>query len=785
MLKIINITIFFLLTAFFHICKGQENTLLLHNYKDSLSVSGTLVNKIDHMQYYYFLPEILSDKSSVISEIHLMSGFSAFYFNTNGIRSFSAINTDVKRTPNGRVIFIPETPGDENIFTYTLFKEDFNGFYGQLKAGYLVHGLTPFNSESDLLEIYYARSDFKELHANGVPKDSLHSINANAFLLLSPLADVQRSENLTIIKSGDISSLRLEYIRNLITDAKSIWYDNFALDSFQDFTVILDTKAGTRSPFLANGVVLHPSLPRRELTFEILTALSTALVMEKNPKINQEDLLRTSLTLILQYYEATEMESVKSDLYIKISGYQDRIDKGIVSTGKRLSRLDREMVIVKMFKEITSVPQKERSEFIRFNLTQQYFQIDKTGVAEGLISPGYPGNRLKGYLLKIINPPIGQAGFIPIPGYNVYDGLMAGGVLRWRRYINADFIPMYSFKNKTLNGIYHLKKEIVLSSESSFRSIAPFVNFRNFAFRNFVNNPFILQYNRFSAGLDLHFASERNRFSGHQERIRLNYIIINEETLNYNSDNEFVKENIPFALLRMNYINSQEESVNPFHFSTGIEYGNYSTSFGRQQYIKLEGSYQNTVPYNPGKYVFYRFYLGFFPFNSQENSSNVNTILTRGSLSIFNRGFSDYGYDELLINRGNDGFTAQQIFGNRGNFKIPAGSFFTYGQSNKFLFSGNFLLDLPFTGRYFPLKPFIDIAYVMDNTPVGPNESDEFYYTGGVALEWGKHFGLYYPFFYSGQIGIILAESGDTGNTFKNYLSRLSFRIDLMELLKL
>lgn len=770
---------------FFSVCTGQENTLLLRSYRDSVSVSGEFVNKVNHSQYYYFLPEILSDKSSVISEIHLMSGFSAFYFNINGIHSFSAGTASCERNADGRLVFNLQKPEEENRFAYTILKEDFNGFYGGLRTGYLVHGLIPFNTEYDLLYLPSSRSDFKKLRPDDISPDSVHIINNNAFLLLSPLAWIQQSENVTIISEIDISPLRTAYIRTLVSDAASIWSKNFSLNPLPDFTVILDRKAGIRSPFLRNGAVLHANLPRKDLAFEILTELSAAMVLEKNPKISQEDLLKTSLALILQYYQATKTEPVKSDLYLKLIGYQEKLDRNLVSEGKRSSRMDREMVILKNFREISTVPGKDRSDFIHFNLTQQFFETDKDKKTGKLIAPAYPGNKARGYLQAVLNPRSGQAGFLPVAGYNVYDGFMAGGLFRWRKHFSVDILPMYSFENNSLNGIYHLKKEFVLDAGSSFRSIVPALSFRNFSFRHFANNPFVLQYRRLAAGMDVHLSSERNRFSGHLEFLRFSYVRINEEFLNVSSNNEFEKENLPFSLLRLKYIKAQERSINPYMFYAGTEYGNYLTPVGRQQYLKLEGSYENAFTYKPGKHIFYRFYLGFFPFNSQENSSNVNTVLTRGSLSIFNRGFSDYGYDELILNRGNEGFLAQQIFGSRGNFRIPAASFFSYGQSNKFLFSANFLLDLPFTGRYFPLKPFIDAAYVMDNTPAGPGENDEFYYTGGLALEWGKHVGLYYPFFYSKQIGIILAENGSTDNTFRNYLSRLSFRIDLMALLKL
>ncbi len=785
MLKIINITIIFLVTICFYHANCQNQPLYLYNYPDSIIISGEFQNKADSDQFYYFLPEVLVNKSSHIAEIYLNSGFSSFYFNRNGINILSPSPQAYEKNKNGQINFSLTNLKEPHLLKFAVPKDDFNGFYGQLDCGYLVHGLIPFNSEKDLLNLNYARTDFNNLSIDKADTSSIIRFNSHAFLIYKNSPKLIQNKNITLIYPEEYSASKFDFIFNTIEEAEKIWAENYNLAPSPNFTVILDEKAGTSSPYLLNAALLHPKTPRKDLSFEILLELSMGKILNHNPKINQEDLLQSALMLILQLYHTTDSESLKSDLYFKLIDFQEKLNSDLVSTGKRIEKLDKEMLLLRRLKAIHYISPKDRNDFITDNLNHQLYEINKTKPTQNFLSEEYPGKNYKRYLFKLYKPIKDQIVVAPLLGFNSYDKIMIGGILRWRKFLDADLIPMYSFENNTLNGIYHLKKELVLGSDAPFRSITPFISFRNFSFRDYENLPLILQYNRFSLGADLHFSSERNQFSGYREILQLKYIFIEEENLSFDSSRPPATFSIPFSILRLNYIKKQDRSVNPYQFFAGAEYGNYDTPLGRQQFLKIEGSFEQHSTYKPGKHIFYRFYAGFFPYNTQETSSNVSNILSRGSFSIFNRGFSDYGYDELLLKRGNEGLLSQQIFGGRGDFKIPAASFFNYGQSNKMLFSANFLFDLPFTGKYFPLKPFIDVAYVMDATPIGSMGNEEFYYTGGLALEWGKHIGIYYPFFYSKQIGVILAENGDPNNAFKNYLGRLSFRVDILDLLNL
>src|SRR5690606_32591844 len=156
----------------------------------------------------------------------------------------------------------------------------------------------------------------------------------------------------------------------------------------------------------------------------------------------------------------------------------------------------------------------------------------------------------------------------------------------------------------------------------------------------------------------------------------------------------------------------------------------------------------------------------------------VANYLVPGTLGMSSQSYHDYAFDGYFLDRSerSDGLLERQIRIEDGGFKNYLGSSYAMvtGNSNSFLGAINLSLDLPFIGRYIPLKPYLDLGIYDDATPSGTGT--KFLFSGGLQLGEDKWpVALYLPLFGSADIMNIHKARG-------NVRKRLSLRMLLAKI---
>lgn len=765
---------------------AQAQSFFIEDHEKTIVLNGVSTNQVNKEQTYYLLPHALYHKKSKTAERYISQGTTLFYFNKNGVIDIdvSSPRSEITLAQNGALNIQWDTLIGENSITYSISKEPFNGIYGELVVGYLANGLLPYNKEEQMLLPYTQKNDFTRLIPSNTEKE-IFRFDEQAILFGNEHLKITKNGHLNVLTVRGLSTSRLNLLADTYDEAVDAWSTQFDLLPPENFNILLDNRADATTPFIKNAIILHAGISNTELIYQMLNTLGKSMLLTTNPIISESDLEATTLALILNLYDRSKSEKVKSALFPKLYSLQRNYNDGLTPMfGDPL--MDREKRLLSAMAKLLSKTHdfESRSNFIEANILHEVYSDDlKTNRPSKVnIVSDYSGRFLWKYLRRSIAPDYKKPVAIPLIGFNKYDGLMIGAGLRYRGNLDFDFIPMYGMKSNKIVGLGSLSKKIYPDNPVYFRMVKPYIQLQKFSFDENISNDNTLDYWRTTIGTNFHLLSERNKFSSFAEYFNIAFSHIREDAFTLLTPSQ--KTN-PFNIFRFSYHVEDKRTISPRSFFARLENGHYENINGKQSYIKLEGAYEGSFAYHSGKYVTIRIYGGVFPHNTQDNSASVNNFFTRGSLSLFNRGFSDYAYDHLLMNRGNFGLFSQQIFKGNGGFKIPATDFFGYGQSNKMLFSTNLTFDLPFTQRYIPVKSYLDLAYVKDNTPIGPTGNDEFYASGGIAIDWKNKFSVFFPLFHTKQLKYIVYEGDIQGQTFRNYLKRISFVIDLSNMINL
>ena len=226
---------------------------------------------------------------------------------------------------------------------------------------------------------------------------------------------------------------------------------------------------------------------------------------------------------------------------------------------------------------------------------------------------------------------------------------------------------------------------------------------------------------------------------------------------------------------------------NPYRLVASLEGQGYDTPFARKAYY-LRGSleWKQQFYYQPGRSVSARFFAGYFLANTQRRRGGVATNnlfgdVARASFALNPQGFNDYRFDQVFFGRSDDeGLFSRQVSQTEGGFKTAFGAPYAQvlGNSNNFIVALNLRADLP--GRLpldLPLKPYFDIGYFDDATPLGAGRPLEqrLLWSGGFLLEFFKgSIEFYFPVVSAKPLSDLYAEASGG-----NYLRRISWSIRL------
>lgn len=236
------------------------------------------------------------------------------------------------------------------------------------------------------------------------------------------------------------------------------------------------------------------------------------------------------------------------------------------------------------------------------------------------------------------------------------------------------------------------------------------------------------------------------------------------------SDGNYVGLQTNFSQIYLvEYKQIKAHSLGKTEWFAALEYQPYTTPFGeREQYAKTSASIQKYFSYNPENKISVRVFGSVFLFNSQKNSNSFNNIFTRGSIPLFQQANNDYRYDGYFFDRAGTSsfFSRQTAFEQDGGFKQTPNPALNFGMSNRYVFSTNIVIDLPFRNfDYFKL--YADAGMYGDAS--GENK---ILYTGGVMFDFKKVFHVFYPLVQSEELRLAL------GGKFWSWY-KLSFHMDI------
>jgi len=199
------------------------------------------------------------------------------------------------------------------------------------------------------------------------------------------------------------------------------------------------------------------------------------------------------------------------------------------------------------------------------------------------------------------------------------------------------------------------------------------------------------------------------------------------------------------TIREVSYEGRQKKLTNPYRYKIALEWQQYKDPFDEPaRYLRGSVEWKQDFYFKPGRSVTARFFGGYFFNNTQRNRGAVSNDLARASFALNPQGFNDYRYDQVFFARSSSsGILSQQVSLTEGGFKGAFGSPFAgvIGNSNNFIVALNLRADLPRRLPFgIPLKPWFDVGYYDDATPLGRDRprAEQLLWSGGLLLEFGK-----------------------------------------------
>lgn len=406
---------------------------------------------------------------------------------------------------------------------------------------------------------------------------------------------------------------------------------------------------------------------------------------------------------------------------------------------------------------------------------------------------------------------INELYWLPVYTWNVYDKGMTGIVLHNYAISNKPFqfhiIPLYSFANKSLNGMADLNYTSTgkgLGQNTVFGLKAMSFSYQeiNFGRANY-------KYAKVSPYLTYNFAKPSLR-SPIEKSLKLQYDqIFLSPNFEYNDDtltrlNTYRGGTRNFATLT--YELKNKRAINGYSLQLMAEYGNINNKVilgdtaNRQVHYYVEDSAGNKSPRyyfpNLGKEVESNNFLrlsGVYTYKLDIGiekkplelrvygcyllKSIPNTIYKNTIGSNDGAGYYDYRFDDVLMHRNADYGVFRNQVSNRRDFSKFVG-FITTVPQDKWLISANATLPLP--GKL-PVKPYLEVLMFNDMDQLSYNTNGaKFFYNVGLEIELIPN--RLEIFLNLAQSKEVTAWQESSSANIDKFLERITFVLDLNNL---
>ncbi|MFN0036589.1 MAG: M1 family metallopeptidase [Saprospiraceae bacterium] len=379
---------------------------------------------------------------------------------------------------------------------------------------------------------------------------------------------------------------------------------------------------------------------------------------------------------------------------------------------------------------------------------------------------------------------------LPWVGWNNYDKTMLGVVIYNPpvppRKLQYYLLPGYATGSGNFVGLADVRYKF--HPGGLVRKVTVGASAKTFDFDYNVRNEYYLKFWRVVPQLRAELRSSSMSF---RHALSFRTLFIGHEEAGFDSAGIFLKKNWQKNTLHeLRYEGEQLALPHPYRFQVALETQDYRDIFDRpSSYLRGTVEWRQKFFYKEKKKVTMRLFGGYFLKNTQRRR-DINPPFN--ALSLNPQGFNDYRFDETFLARSSD---ADHILGRRvsqteGGFKGVFGSAFAgvIGNSNNYILALNLKADLPVRLPLgIPLKPYFDLGYFDDATPLGEGRpsNEQLLWSGGLMLEFFKGgLEVYFPLANSKTLkDMYCQQAGGTDPSAifcgGNYLKMISYSIRL------
>lgn len=379
-----------------------------------------------------------------------------------------------------------------------------------------------------------------------------------------------------------------------------------------------------------------------------------------------------------------------------------------------------------------------------------------------------------------------DVGVLPWAAWNNYDKTTVGLLL-----YNAPFpprrfqyflLPGYGIGSGQFAGMADVRYQLLPGGWLPRLTVG--ANARTATYAYNYRDEYYLRYYRFVPSVRLSLRSASPAF---EHAAVLRTIFIGKEEAAYQSATDYVVGWQRATMHEARYEARQHRLPNPYQFAVALEQQRYRDPFENPaHYLRGSAEWQQQFFFAPKRKVSMRVFTGYFLANTQRQRGSVatNSLLNdvaRASFALNPQGFNDYRFDQVFVGRTDDvGFFSRQVGQTEGGFKHALGAQYANrtGNSNNFIAALNLRADLPQRLPLgLPLKPYFDIGYFDDATPLGRNRplEEQILWSGGFLLEFlNGTLEVYFPIVHAKPLRDLYTEA--LGN---NYFRRISWSIRL------
>ncbi len=402
----------------------------------------------------------------------------------------------------------------------------------------------------------------------------------------------------------------------------------------------------------------------------------------------------------------------------------------------------------------------------------------------------FPG--MEPWQLKILaafqEPHKNTIGIIPWAGWNNADKTMLGLV-----FYNPPFVPRpmqvflapgFALGSKNFVGLADIRYRF--HPDGFFRKVVLSVGAKTF---NVDYNPSHDYYTRFYRVMPQLRAELRSPSLAFSHALVFRTLFIGNEEAVFDDINFLGKTWRKNTIHELRYEGEQSAAPNPFRFQLALETQEFRDAFDRPaSYLRGTVEWQQKFFYAPKRKVYARLFAGYFLDNTLRNK-DINPPYN--TLSLNPQGFNDYKYDHIFLARNEGaGILGRQVSQSDGGFKGAFGAAFAgiLGNSNNYILALNLKADLPKRLPFgIPIKPYFDIGYFDDATPLGTGRpsKEQLLWNGGLMLSFLKGgLEVYFPLFSSETLKRQYCEQGGGNNNSAifcggNYLKMVSWSLKI------